>query len=81
MSVVVVSSSSSVDVESRSYSIGVETGIISGVEYSGEYDITPTMEEQVLPTTGKTLSRDVVIGAIPNNYGLITWDGSTLMVS
>ena len=81
MSVVVVSSSSSVDVESRPYSIGVETGSISGAEYSGEYEVTPSMEEQVLPTTGKTLARDVVIGAIPSNYGLITWSGSVLTVS
>lgn len=49
--------------------------------YQGEYAVTPSNVRQELDTAGKTLERAVVVEPIPNNYGLITWDGSTLMVS
>lgn len=49
--------------------------------YDGEYAITPQAEEIVLGTKDKLMSEDVVIAPIPNNYGLITWDGATLTVS
>lgn len=49
--------------------------------YEGEYEITPSPEAQTLPISGKTATQDITIGAIPNNYGLITWNGSTLTVS
>ena len=50
-------------------------------DYSGSYTVTPSEVQQVLPTSGKMLSMDVVVEPIPSNYGLITWDGSTLTVS
>ena len=50
-------------------------------EYDGAYEFTPTDETQVIPIQFKTASRDITINPIPNNYGLITWDGSTLTVS
>lgn len=49
--------------------------------YEGDYVITPSGETQTLATSGKLLARDITINPIPNNYGLITWDGSTLTVS
>lgn len=49
--------------------------------FGGPYEVTPTNQEQVLQTNGKVMSNDVIIGPIPNNYGLITWDGTTLTVS
>lgn len=49
--------------------------------YTGEYEITPSAETQMLDTTGKRMAHDVVIAPIPNNYGLITWNGSVLTVS
>ena len=49
--------------------------------YSGSYEITPSSSEQVLLTKEKYLSKDVVINPIPSNYGLVTWDGTTLTVS
>lgn len=55
---------------------------ISGGEiYDGEYTITPTTADQTFPTYGKLMARDLVVEKIPNNYGLITWNGSTLTVS
>lgn len=49
--------------------------------YVGEYSVTPSADEQVLFTRGKYLTENVVVGAIPSNYGLITWNGATLTVS
>lgn len=49
--------------------------------YDGSYTITPSQNIQVLDTKNKMLKEDVIINAIPSNYGLITWNGSTLTVS
>ena len=49
--------------------------------YIGEYEVTPSSETQTLDTTGKRMTRPVVVNPIPNNYGLITWNGSFLTVS
>lgn len=50
-------------------------------EYKGSVDITPTDGVKVLETQGKLLAENIIIEPIPNNYGLITWNGSTLTVS
>ena len=49
--------------------------------YEDSYHITPAAEEQVLQTKDKVLIGNLVVEAIPSNYGLITWNGSTLTVS
>jgi len=49
--------------------------------YDGEYSITPADEPQTIPIIGKTARQNITVGAIPNNYGLITWNGSTITVS
>ena len=49
--------------------------------YTGETNITPSTSEQVLNTADKVVTRNIVINPIPSNYGLITWNGSTLTVS
>ena len=49
--------------------------------YTGAYEITPSAETQVLSTKYLRMTDDVTINPIPNNYGLITWDGHTLTVS
>lgn len=64
-----------------------EVGIITKVVehdlpvYTGETVITPSTTEQVLATAEKVVTRNIVINPIPSNYGLITWNGSTLTVS
>ena len=37
----------------------------SGVPYDGAYEVTPTTEEQVLPTAHRTLANDVIVYEIP----------------
>lgn len=49
--------------------------------YDGEYAFIPTNAEQTIPTEGFALLDNITIAPIPNNYGLITWNGSTLTVS
>ena len=49
--------------------------------YEGPYTATPSASAQVLATAGKLMTEDITVGAIPSNYGLITWDGNTLTVS
>ena len=59
-------------------------GIPTQVEvdkYEGAYEWTPTGETQVIPIRAKKATADIVINPIPHNYGLITWNGSTITVS
>lgn len=50
-------------------------------DYRGSYVVTPTQETQVLETNRLMMTNNVTINPIPSNYGLITWNGSTLTVS
>lgn len=49
--------------------------------YEGEYEVTPTQETQTLATDSLYMRGNITINPIPQNYGLITWNGSTLTVS
>ena len=59
----------------------VQVTIIRGEHYHGAYSVTPGREAQVLETAGLVLDQPVVIGAIPREYGLITYDGRGIRVS
>ena len=52
-----------------------------GDYYTGDYTVIPGDESQTLAVAGKLMAQDVIIEAIPSNYGKITWNGSTLTVS
>ena len=49
--------------------------------YTGEYEVTPSAETQTLDTAGLRLTRPVTVNPIPQNYGLITYNGAVLTVS
>lgn len=49
--------------------------------YEGITEITPSQDTQILQTSNKVLTRNIVVNPIPSNYGLITWNGSVLTVS
>ena len=49
--------------------------------YTGEYTVTPSTETQTLETNGLRMTDNITINPIPNNYGLITWNGSVITVS
>lgn len=49
--------------------------------YPGPYIVMPSTREQTLATEGLRMTGNVTVAPIPNNYGLIEWDGSRLRVS
>ena len=54
---------------------------IGADKYEGSYEWTPSAETQTIPINGLEAKADIVIKPIPNNYGLITYDGSIITVS
>ncbi len=54
---------------------------IPGETYTGSYEFTPSDTAQIISIMGMTATQDITIDPIPSNYGLITWNGSTLTVS
>lgn len=54
---------------------------ISSEIYHGPVTVTPSEDIQVLNTEGMVIEENIVIEPIPSNYGLITWNGSVLIVS
>lgn len=58
----------------------IEGGLSLSPSYSGDYNVVPSDEVQVLPTKGTNLSDNITIQAIPSNYGKIIWNGSFLTV-
>lgn len=62
-------------------SFDVGTIVDSSRPYEGSYEITPSAAAQVLPTASLRMTDDLTINPIPSNYGLITWNGSTITVS
>ena len=45
-------------------------------EYDGPYEVTPQPEDQILRTGQKILTEDMIVKAIPKEYGLVTYDQS-----
>lgn len=65
------------------HTVGLATAIqvVTGEHYHGTSEVTPCDHDVVLETAGLFMDDPITIHAIPNNYGLITWDGSALTVS
>ena len=49
--------------------------------YEGDYEFTPSSETQTIAIKNLMATDDIIINPIPNNYGLIGWNGSFLTVS
>ena len=80
--VTVIQARATVTARAPSYAVSAVSGLLSGgTPYTGAYEVTPTRETQVLHTAARTLAQDVVVNPIPHNYGLITYNGSTITVS
>lgn len=74
-----------VTVTSGSEAIGIQSDIEINValypSYEGEYNFTPSNEVQVIQANNFVMHGDIIIDAIPNNYGLITQSGAGIRVS
>lgn len=58
-----------------------DTTIKTEVEpYTGPCEFTPGEEDQVIHISGKTPPEDIVVQAIPQNYGRLTYSGGILKV-
>ena len=71
------------NVSSEAVTLNAETYIeIDRTEiYDGAYEWTPTDSVQTIEIADKKALENIKINPIPSNYGLITWNGSTLTVS
>lgn len=49
--------------------------------YTGQTEVIPSTEEQVLLTGGLYVADHIRVKPIPSNYGLITYNGSIITVS
>ena len=67
--------------ETASLDIGGSFYAVGPPFYDGPYEVTPSSEAQTLHMEGMRASADVTVKPIPSNYGLITWNGSTITVS
>lgn len=56
------------------------TEYIGGEKYTGEYEVTPKVEEQTMPTKDKVLLDDMTVKAIPFFIVSNTSGGSTVFI-
>ena len=48
--------------------------------YDGITEITPSQDTQVLQTSNKALTRNIIVNPIPEDYGRLLYSGNTLTV-
>ena len=58
-----------------------QTAARGAESYAGAYTVTPSQTAQVLETAGLLMTDNVTVNPIPQNYGLITYDGYGITVS
>ena len=73
----------SIDAGTMGISVGnpITRELVERDPYTGDYTITPSAEAQILETRNLRMTDNLTIEPIPNNYGLITWNGSVITVS
>ena len=68
--------------KAKTIGMGMEMSIQVVVPKAQERTVTPSSAEQIItPEQGFNALSKVTVEPIPSNYGLITWNGSTLTVS
>lgn len=62
--------------------VTVTTDVIGGdvAEYKGSYEVTPSLDEQTLPTSRKVMREDVIIKEIPITKVSNTSGGNTVII-
>lgn len=59
----------------------VDFGESVSKEYQGPVHLVPSNQTQTLSTANRILTQNITIDPIPDNYGLIGWNGNELTVS
>ena len=57
----------------------IKTGVFP--DYDGPCEVTPGPETQILQTMNTSVRADIIVGPIPQNYGLISYNGGVITVS
>ena len=69
-------------VSSDAYTLSATVGRpIYPEPYTGSYEVTPSSDAQTIHVDHLMMAQDLTINPIPNNYGLITWNGTGLRIS
>lgn len=50
-------------------------------EYEGPVEFTPARQAQIVLTARKTVLNNIRINPIPQNYGLVTYNGSIITIT
>lgn len=59
----------------------VQTINVAGDPYEGDYEVTPKVDQQVMPTKGKVMVQDVTVKAIPIFKTSNTSGGNTVYIA
>ena len=70
-----------VDRSGRAVEMAVSRGGTYYPTYDGPVTFTPSAEAQTVATRHTVLLENIIINPIPNNYGLITYNGNKITVS
>lgn len=74
-----------VKINAPTLKVGFDTPIIRDYvdcePYEGSYEVTPSSEPQILQTTDKRMTGDLVVNPIPSNYGKISWNGRVITIT
>ena len=70
-----------VDRAARTVDMSVSRGGTYYPTYDGPVTFTPSAEAQTVATQRTVLLENIIINPIPNNYGLITYNGRNITVS
>lgn len=54
--------------------------VIPTPAFEGDYEYIPTDVDHTIPISGLRAIQNIVIKAIPSNYGHISWDGTSVRV-
>lgn len=72
-------------VSTRNVSVPVNIGTAyymgRDAPYEGPVIFTPSANEQIIQTAGKTVAENIIINPIPSNYGLVTYNGAIITIS
>ena len=80
--VTVRSSRKIVQLKSKSYEIGVITGVLyGGIPYDGSYEVTPTSSGTIMPTKYKSMADDITVHPIPYTETSNEAGGKTISIA